>query len=256
MDYKNITVNKEGSVAFLALNRPEENNMLNREMFAEIIKGLEELDEDDEIRVIIVKGAGDNFCFGADVSEIMKLDEAGCHDFFSGLSEMYKIFHRIDKVTIAMVHGYCTAGGMGVAVSCDLIVAADDAQFGATAVKVGLFCMPVSGVMLPQIVGGKKALEMALTGELIDGREAERLGIVNKVVPMDKLESATMELAGKILNRSPLSIIMGKRNFYACADMEYDKGLEYSAEMFATLAATRGAKDVMKAFLGKRKSHS
>ncbi len=256
MDYKNIIVSKEGEVAFLTLNRPEVNNMLNREMFSEIIKGLKELDEDDKLRVIIVRGAGDNFCFGADVSQILKLDDAGCHDFFSGLSELYKTFHHVDKVTIAMVHGYCTAGGMGLAVSCDLIVAAEDAHFGATAVKVGLFCMPVSGVMLPQIVGGKKALEMALTGELIDGKEAERLGIAHKAVPRDKLESATMELAEKILSRSPLSIIMGKRNFYACADMEYDEGLEYSAEMFATLAATRGAKDSMKAFLGKPKSRS
>ena len=254
MGQKDVVIEKKGAFAFLTLNRPEENNMLNREMFGEIIRGLEELDDDDEVRVIVVKGAGDNFCFGADVSQIMQLDEAGCNDFFSSLSEMYKTFHRIDKVTIAMVHGYCTAGGMGVAVSCDLIVAAEDAQFGATAVKVGLFCMPVLGVMLPQIIGGKKALEMALTGELIDGKEAERLGIVNKVVPKDKLESATVELAEKILSRSPLSIIMGKRNFYACADMGYDKGLEYSAEMFATLAATRGAKDVMKTFLGKGKS--
>jgi len=253
MEYKNIAVDKKGGIAFLILNRPEVNNMLSREMFAEIVQSLEELDADDEVRLIIVKGAGDNFCVGADVAEIVGLDEVGCRNFFHGLSEMYKTFHRIDKVIIAMVHGYCTAGGMGIASSCDLIVTSEDAQFGATAVKVGLFCMPVSAVMLPQIVGGKKALGLALTGDLIDGREAERLGIVNMAVPKDRLESATMELAEKILSRSPVSIVMGKRNFYACADMGFDEGLDYSAEMFAALAATGGAKEGMKVFLGKRK---
>ena len=254
MDYKDIRIEKKEEIAYLILNRPEVSNMLRREMFLEIIDGLKELDADDDVRLIIVKGAGENFCFGADLSEIAKLDEEGARRFFSSLGEMYKAFHHIDKVSIAMVHGYCTAGGMGIALSCDLIVAAEDAKFGSTAVKAGLFCMPISGVMLPKLIGGKKALEMTLTAELIDGKEAERLGVVNKAVPMDKLETTTLEMAEKILSRSPLAVIMGRRNFYACADMEYDKGIEYSTDMFAALAATAGAKEGIKAFLGKNKA--
>lgn len=253
MGRKNITVEKKGGIGFLILNRPEVDNRLSQEFLAEISQTLGEMNADDKVRLIIIKGAGENFCVGADVAEIAKFDEAAGRDFFVSLSEMYKTLHRVDKVTIAMVQGYATAAGMGVASSCDLVVASEDAWFGATGVKVGLFCMTASGVLLPHIVGSKKALELALTGDLIDGKEAERLGIVSMAVPRERLEPATMELAEKILSRNQVSIVMGKRNFYACAEMGFDEGLDYSAEMYGILAATRGAKAGMKAFLEKRK---
>jgi len=151
-----------------------------------------------------------------------------------------------------MVHGYATAAGIGIVLSCDLAVASEDAQLGATGVKVGLFCMTASAVMLPPIVGNKKALQLALTGDLISSKEAERLGIVNMVVPKDRLELATMELAEKILSKNPASIVLGRRNFYACADAGFDKGMDYSTEMYGILASTTGAKEGMRAFLERR----
>jgi enoyl-CoA hydratase/carnithine racemase len=252
MNYESITVNREGEIAYLTLNRPQTNNMLNREMFLDVIKGLEGLGADDEVRLIIVKGAGKHFCFGADIAQIVELDDEGCRKFFFSLGDMYEAFHDVGKVTIAMVHGYCTAGGLGIALSCDLIVASEDAQFGATAIKPGLFCLATSGVMLSRIVGGKKALEMGLTGDVIGAAEAERVGIVNRVVPMDKLESATMEIAKKILDMNPLAIAMGRENFYTVADMEFVKGVRHSSSIFAHLAATKEAKEGMRAFLEKR----
>lgn len=253
MRQKDILTDKKGETAFLILNHPETSNLLNEELFDGISRTLDELNGDDEVRLIIVKGAGDNFCMGGDVARIVTLNKLETRNFFLGLIKMYQTFHRIDKLSIAMVYGYATGGGMGVALSCDLIVASEDARFGSTAINTGLFCLNTSGVMLPRIVGSKKALEMGLTGDVISAREAERLGIVNVVVPREKLETATMELAHKILSKNPVAILMGRRNFYTCADMEYDEGLEHSAEMFGLLAATEEAKEGMRAFLEKRK---
>ena len=254
MQYKNVAVNRTDEIGFLILNRPETGNRLGREAFGEICQILQELDADDAVRVIIVKGAGENFCVGADVNEIAGLDEAGFRNFFSGLGNMYKAFHHIDKVTIVMVQGYATAAGLGIPLSCDLVVASEDAKFGATGVKVGLFCMTASAVLLPSVVGSKKAIEMGLTGDLISAREAERLGMVNVVVSPERLETTTMELAQKILNKNPLSITLGKRNFYECAELGFDEGLDHSVEMYSLLATTGGAKEGMRAFLDKKTS--
>jgi len=273
VEQQSVVIEKKGGITFLTLNQPETGNLLNEKLFSEISRTLEELNVDDQVRLIVVKGVGDNFCMGGDVARIATLDQssspstlssyASCslvtpdkleaRKFFMGLIKMYQTFHRIDKPSIAMVHGYATGGGMGVALSCDLIVASEDACFGATAINTGLFCMNTSAVMLPRIVGSKKALEMGLTGDVISANEAERLGIVNKVVPRERLEPATMELAQKILSKNPVAIVMGRRNFYTCADMEYDKALEHSAEMFAFLAGMDEAKEGMRAFLEKRK---
>lgn len=273
MEQQSVVIEKKGGIAFLVLNQPETGNLLNEKLFSEISRTLEELNADEEVRLIIIKGAGDSFCMGGDVARIATFDQssststlsnyASCslvtlgkleaRKFFLGLIKMYQTFHRIDKPSIAMVHGYATGGGMGVALSCDLIVASEDARFGSTAINTGLFCMNTSAVMLPRIVGSKKALEMGLTGDVISANEAERLGIVNMVVPRERLEPATVELAQKVLSKNPVAIVMGRRNFYTCADMEYDKALEHSAEMFALLAATEEAKEGMRAFLEKRK---
>jgi len=253
VERKSVIIEKREEIGFLILNHPETSNLLNEELFSKISRTLEGLNLDDEVRLIVVKGAGDNFCMGGDVARIATLDKVEARNFFLGLVEMYKTFNKIDKPSIAMVHGYATGGGMGVALSCDLIVASEDARFGSTAINAGLFCMNTSGVMLPRIVGSKKALEMGLTGDLVSAQEAGRLGIINKVVPKTMLEPATMALAQKILSKNPVAITMGRRNFYDCADMEYDKGLEHSAGMFAILAAADETKRRMKAFLEKRK---
>jgi enoyl-CoA hydratase/carnithine racemase len=252
MQRKLVIIEKKGECGHLILNRPEEKNRLNEEAFAEISQTLMELNADNEIRLIIVKSVTNDFCIGGDTRRILELkDLKEARNFFQGLVKMYKTFHRVDKIVIAMVDGYCTSGGLGVALSCDLIVASEDAKFGSLAVNVGLMCLNTSGVMLPRLVGPKKALEMALIGEVLSSKEMESLGVVNLVVPRDKLENATMELAEKILSKNHLSITLGKRNFYTCADMEYNKGLDHSAEIFASLAITDEARKRMRAFLEK-----
>lgn len=253
MGQKDIIVEKKGEIVFLIMNHPETGNLFNEKLFDGVAQALEEVNSDNESRLIIVKGAGDNFCLGGDVARIVTLEGLEVSKFFRGLIKMYKAFHRIDKVTIAMVHGYATAAGFGVALSCDLIVAAEDAYFGATGINVGLCCLNAMGVQLPRVVGSKRAMELGLTGDIISAQGAERLGIVNVIASRERLEPATMELAQKILSKNPVAVAMGRRNFYTCADMEYDKGLEHSAEMWALLAASEEAKEGMRAFLEKRK---
>lgn len=252
MEHKYVTIEKKGEIGFLILNRPQVNNALNSELITEIAQTLEELNRDHEVRLIIVKGAGRHFCAGVDLKQVISLDAAGCRRFFLSLNETFKVMHRIDKLVIAMVHGYATAGGMGLVASSDLVVASEDAHFGMAEVNVGMFGMGSSAVLLRQIASRRKTLEIGLTGDTIDAKEAERLGIVNLVVPGERLEAAIMELAQKILRKNPLAITMGKRNFYACADMEYEKAMDHSAEMLSTLANTKGAKEGIKAFLEKR----
>ena len=160
MGYKNIIVDREGEIGFLTLNRPQVGNRLDLEVYAEICQALEELDMDREVRVIIVKGAGENFSVGADITKVVNLDNMGCRNYFLGLTKTYQTFRGIDTVTIAMVHGYAPAAGMGIASSCDLIVASEDAKFGFSAINVGLFCMAGTAAMLRPVVGTKKAMEI------------------------------------------------------------------------------------------------
>ena len=148
-----------------------------------------------------------------------------------------------------MGHGYRRTHVEGNPI---FIVASEDASFGATAINVGLFCMNAAPVQLPRIIGAKKALEMGMTGDVISAQEAERLGIVNKVVPRENLGEAAMQLAQKIASKNPLSVLLGKRAFYTCWDMDYMKGLDYAAEMMAVLAKTEFAREGMKAFVEKR----
>ena len=251
MDYQYVITEKRGNVATLTLNHPQANNMLDEQLCAEISRAIQRLDREQGVRVIIVRGAGENFSMGGNLSKILNLTKDELRQYFSQPIQLYKTIRNLAKPTIAAVHGYAVGGGLSVALSCDLIVASEDAHFGATAVNVGLFSTGAS-VMLPRIVGSKKALEMGLTGELISAREAERLGMVNQVVPRDKLDDAAIELAQRIADKSPLAILMGRRNFYACADMDYDTGLEHSLETLTAIAATEEAREVIKAFLEKR----
>ncbi|MEL7597800.1 MAG: enoyl-CoA hydratase-related protein, partial [Clostridiaceae bacterium] len=155
------------------------------------------------------------------------------------------------KPVIASVHKVAVANGIGLVASADLAVAAKDTKFGATAVKVGLFCMGPA-VPLSRCLGRKKALELLLTGDLIDAEEAERIGLINKVVENEKLEEETLELAKKIAVLSPLGVQMGKKSFYKSADLEYSKAFELVNNHFAMLCTTEDANEGVDAFLNKR----
>ncbi|HEX75226.1 MAG TPA: enoyl-CoA hydratase/isomerase family protein [Dehalococcoidia bacterium] len=251
MDYQTVTVERKDHIGNLTLNRPQALNVLNLQMLKDINSALLELEADSDVRVIIMKGAGRAFCAGIDIKEFPNKGVIENRSQIAVYDSPLTTIATITKPVIAQVHGYATAAGCGLVAGCDLAVASEDTYFGTTAINVGLFCLGPSAP-LSRCVGRKKSLEMLLTGDLIDAQEAYRVGLINKVVPIDKLETAAMELAQKIASKSPVAIQIGKRAFYTMSDLEYSKALNYLSEMMATLSAAEDAREGIAAFLEKR----
>ncbi|MDD2619884.1 MAG: enoyl-CoA hydratase-related protein [Syntrophomonadaceae bacterium] len=252
MAYEVILVESKEHIGIITLNRPEQLNTFNKSLAIELNTALEEMDKDDEIRVVILKGAGRAFCAGIDVNELFaQRSSAESLKWIELMEDSSLIMARMAKPVIASVHSIAVANGIGVVAAADLAIAAEGTQFGATAVNVGLFCMGPA-VPLSRNLGRKKALELLLTGDMIDAEEAERIGLINKVVPSEKLEEETMNMARKIAAKSPLGVQLGKKSFYKMSDLEYAKAMELANNHFIMLANTEDAHEGVDAFLNKR----
>ena len=252
MPYNAILVDHDNHVGIITLNRAEQLNTFSSEMARELSRALIELDNDDTCRVVVVKGAGKAFSAGIDISEFFEKSQREYLEWVTLMEKVHVIIAQMKKPVIASVQGFAVANGAGLLASSDLAVVAEGTKIGATAINVGLFCMGPA-VPLSRSLGRKRCLEMLLTGDMVDARDAERWGLVNKVVPADQLEEATMELANKLAEKSPLALQMGKRAFYCMSDMEFGKAVEHSNEVFAALCVTEDAKEGIDAFMNKRK---
>jgi enoyl-CoA hydratase/carnithine racemase len=252
MEYQTIIIEKKDRVGLIVLNRPDHMNTFSTALAKELNVALDELEKDVQIRAVIVKGAGKSFSAGIDITEFSGKALLEYREWIAWMERMTLTIAAMGKPVIAAVHGYAVANGTGLLAACDLAIAAEGTRIGTTAINVGLFCMGPA-VPLSRCVGRKRALEMLLTGNMIDAQEAERIGLVNKVVPLDKLDEAALELANELAAKSPVALQMGKRAFYTMADMEYTKALEYMNEMMAELCTTEDAKEGVDAFLKKRK---
>jgi enoyl-CoA hydratase/carnithine racemase len=252
MSYQTVIVDQKGHVGVITLNRPEAMNTFSSEMGRELNQALIQLDNDKAIRVVVVKGAGKAFSVGIDVSEFFGKSQREYKEWVGIMEQMNHVIAYMKKPVIASVHGFAVANGAGLVAVCDLAVVAAGTKIGTTAINVGLFCMGPA-VPLSRSLGRKRCMEMLLTGDMISAEDAERWGLVNKVVPLDQLEEATMALANKLAEKSPLALQMGKQAFYGMSDMEFGKALEYSNEAFAALCMTEDATEGINAFLEKRK---
>jgi len=252
MSYENIIVKQESHVGIIILNRPDYFNTFSTDLVLELCEALNELEKDKKTRVIVIKGAGKAFCAGIDLSEFTDKSLQEYRKWVGLMERPFHIIGRMKKPVIASAHGYAVANGAGLIAACDLAVVAEGTRIGATAINVGLFCMGPA-VPMSRSLSRKKCLEMVLTGDIFDARDAERWGLVNKVVPPDKLDEETMALADKLAGKSPIALQMGKQAFYGMSDMEFGKALEYSNELFAALAVTEDAGEGVDAFLNKRK---
>jgi enoyl-CoA hydratase/carnithine racemase len=252
MEYRAVIVERRNRIGLLTLNRPDHMNTFSTVLAEEVNAALEELEKDGQIRAVVIKGAGKSFCAGIDITEFQGKTLLEYRKWVSLMEKMNITIARMGKPVIAAVHGYAVANGTGLLAACDLAIAAEGTKIGTTAINVGLFCMGPA-VPLSRCVGRKKALEMLLTGGMMDAREAERIGLLNKVVPPEKLDAAAMELADELASKSPIALQMGKRAFYTMADTEYGKALEYMNEMMAELCTTEDANEGVDAFLKKRK---
>ena len=252
MERELILVDKQDMVGFITLNRPEEMNTFNVPFARDLNDALRNMDQDDDVRVVVIRAAGKYFSTGISVSEFKDKSHKDYREFLVLMDEFYHTIPRMKKPVIASVKGYALANGAGLVFACDLAVAAEDAKFGTTAINVGLICL---GPAVPMVrsLGRKKTLEMVLTGDIISAAEAERLGLINKVVPAEELEASTIKLAAKLAKKSPLAVQIGKTGVYGMSEIPYHQALDYVDELFASLCSTEDAREGIEAFLEKRK---
>ena len=226
MDFQYILLEKENGIAWIKLNRPSVLNAFNRGMVRELLAALEEAERDPSVRVVILKGNGRAFCVGADLKEY-PLGGGIAEDI--GFCGLWDKIEYLEKPVIAAVHGYAITGGFLLAYCCDIVVAAENTKFGDTHARFGLIPTGGETQRLPRRVGLMKARELMFTSELIDAREAERIGLVNKVVPDDKLDEAAAELAQKIAANSAKSIKVLKSLINRGMEVDYATGLRMEA---------------------------
>ncbi len=252
MSFEAIFIEKKDKIGIITLNRPQKFNTFSTQMAQELNDALRQLDEDAEVRVLIIKGAGKVFSTGIDVSEFHGKTPSEYHRWLTLMDQMHFTIASMGKPVIAMVHGYAVANGAGLVAAADFAIVAEGTQIGTTAINVGLLC---TGPIIPMSygLGKKKTLEMLLSGDMIDAREAERLGLVNKVVPAEKLEEETLAFANKLIAKSPLAIQMGKNFYYQMIDMPFRQRFVLNSEIMARLCTTEDAQEGVKAFMEKRK---
>lgn len=251
MDYEDLLFFTDNNIATIRLNKPEVRNRLSNRTRREILEALEKAKNDVEVRVVIITGTGDVFCAGADIKELKSLSTVDDREIYGSYAELCKAFKRLGKPSIAAVNGLALAGGLGLAIYPDITVASDNAVFGTPEINVGVWPMMVSAT-LQRVVGRKRALELMLTGRTFDAREAERIGLVNRVVPRNELDKVVIELAGELKSKSPVITRFGLDTYYAIEDLEFDHAVEYLRDMLVLLLTTEDAQEGVSAFLEKR----
>jgi enoyl-CoA hydratase/carnithine racemase len=240
-------------VATLTLNRPSARNALSVDLMGALQAALEASAADMNVRIVILAGAGPAFCAGHDLKELRANPEREAYEaVFGQCAKLMTSIVTLPKPVIARVHGVATAAGCQLVASCDLAVAAEDARFATPGVNIGLFCSTPM-VALSRAIGRKQAMEMLLTGSLIDAETARAWGLVNRVVPAAKLEEAAASLAAEIAAKSPLVVAIGKKAFYAQAELGLGQAYAYCAEVMTINMLARDAEEGIDAFLQKRK---
>jgi len=259
MKYETITYEVKSHIGYITLNRPEVMNAINYQMTREIIDVCEQVRQDTEVRVAILTGAGNKaFCTGLDLKERAKeVDETTPFDKRRMRNQPRIYSHHqavasIDKPTIAAVHGWTVAGGLELALACDIRVAAEDAKLGMLEVRRGRLGGAGGTQRLPRLIGTAKALEICLTGEPVNAAEAYRVGLVNRVVPSEQLMSAAEEIAGKICLGAPLSLIAIKEAITKGVGLPLEEGLKLESDLAMLLSTTEDQKEGSRAFAEKR----
>ncbi|MDP2794080.1 MAG: enoyl-CoA hydratase [Sulfurisoma sp.] len=239
-------------VVTLTLNRPAQFNALSEALLAELRAALEKVGADDTARVVVIAGAGRAFCAGHDLKEMRaNHDKAYMQALFRRCAKVMTTLAALPQPVIARVHGIATAAGCQLVAACDLAVAADVAKFAVSGINVGLFCS-TPAVALSRNMGRKQALEMLLTGEFIDALDAQRRGLVNRVVPVDVLDAEVKRLADSICGKSALAIRLGKELFYRQIEMGVDAAYQLAAETMACNMVSEDAACGIDAFMEKR----
>jgi enoyl-CoA hydratase/carnithine racemase len=251
--YEALLYEAAGGVATVTINRPERRNALSWTVITELRAAVAAVKADPDVRVLVLTGAGDKaFCAGADLTGMAS--GAGfteLHDARGELARLFLDLYELGKPTIARVRGFALAGGFGLALSCDLVVAADDAQFGTPEIDVGLWPYMIT-VPLVRSMPPKKVLELMMTGRRVGAGEADRLGFVTRVVPAAELDGATAELAGALAAKSPAIMKLGRDSFYAAWDLAAREALSLLHPLLTITTLTEDSAEGIAAFAEKR----
>jgi enoyl-CoA hydratase/carnithine racemase len=257
MEGKDLILEKDGPIAILTLNRPDKMNAISLEMRETIPRALQEIQEDDNLRAVIITGAGRGFCSGADVA-VQAARAAGQQADTSRKTLLALVgnfilgFEKINKPIIAAVNGIAAGVGLTITLACDLRIASTNARFAAIWVKRGLIADGGATLLLPLIVGMEKALELSFTGDIIDAQEAERIRLVSKVVPHEELMNRAKELAKKIASGPPISVELVKRVTWEKIRNQLREQLLLESYAQNVCRTTQDQKEAVKAFMEKR----
>jgi enoyl-CoA hydratase/carnithine racemase len=239
-------------VGFLTINRETRRNAISQEMISVFHQYLDQADADQEVRVLCVGAVGDKaFCSGADLT--LTLNKEG-EDRLSGAknyAELLKKMVRFGKPLVAKVNGACLAGGLGLMLACDIVIARKDVAFWTPEVNVGIFPMMVGALLMRQ-VGTKKAVEMVLTGRKVPAPEAERIGLITRAVEPEKLAEEVEAVLKNLVSKSPIGLRIGKEAFYTMSSMAFEEAVDYLCQALGRAVSTEDALEGMMAFLEKR----
>ena len=244
----------DDGIARLTLNRPQAYNALSVALMTDLLACLDQIAEEADTRAVILDGAGKGFCAGHDLKELRARsgDRAFFQSVFQQCSKLMVRLTTLPQPVIAQVHGIATAAGCQLVASCDLAVAAESARFGTPGVNIGLFCSTPM-VALSRAVPRKQAMEMLLTGDMIDAETAVRYGLANRFVPESELPQAALTLAQKVATKSPLTVKVGKEAFYRQVEYGLVEAYAYTSQVMTTNMLARDAEEGIDAFIEKRK---
>ncbi len=251
--YETLLFERRGRVGIITINRPDKRNALNIKTREEGAALLDELRQDDSVGVVVITGAGDKaFIAGADIAEFAGRTAMMQRDVMTSRS----LFNAIDtfpKPIIAMVNGYCLGGGCELALACDIRIASETASFGQPEINLGIIPGGGGTQRLTRLVGEGKAMEMILTGDIINARTAFEIGLVNQVVPAEQLEAKTLEMANRMAEKSPIALSLAKEAVKLASRSTLDEGLRREVDLFALCFSTEDKDEGVSAFLEKRK---
>jgi enoyl-CoA hydratase/carnithine racemase len=251
--FESLRYEVDGAVARITIDREARRNALSWSVVRALRAAFGEAKGDDAVRVVVLTGAGDRaFCAGADLEGMAGgAGFSDLHDSRGELAGLFRDLFALGKPTIARVRGFALAGGFGLALACDLLVAADDAVFGTPEIELGLWPHMIT-VPLVRAMAPKQALDLMLTGRRVDAHEAERIGFVSRVVPPAELDAAVDDLAAALASRSPLALRQGRDSFYAVWDQEVEASLRLLHPLLTITAASDDAAEGIAAFTEKR----
>jgi enoyl-CoA hydratase len=256
MEFNNLLFEKSDGIATVTVNRPKALNALNEETIRELSRCFEGLENDGEVKVVILTGAGEKaFVAGADIAAMASLEAVAARDFALLGQKVLNTIEQLSKPVIAAVNGFALGGGCELALACDLRLASDNARFGQPEVNLGVIPGFAGTQRLARLVGKGRAKELLFTGDMVNAEEAWRIGLVNRVTAPAELLPAARTLAQKIAGKGTVAIALCKDAVNNGLEMDSDKGGRYEADLFALCFATADQKEGMAAFLEKRPAH-